>query len=108
MGYNFKNLEDWKKTLPNDYRYAKYKNMLPFICEKMGWCLPENYLLAVFNGINDKGLKEAYAIFLDVEKEMNTIKIKNNKTSEVRLRKNLRILKQKLKTIKKDISLLNL
>ncbi len=108
MNSNFKSFEEWKKTFPRDYIYAKNKKMLPFIFHKMGWELPTHPLLEIFNEIKETKLKEVYNIFLDVEKEMNVIKNKNNKASEVRFRGNVRTLAKKLKTIKTEISLLKL
>ena len=104
MESNFKSVKDWKKAFPKDYTYAKNKNMLPFIYEKMGWVKINDDLLSVFNEIKETELKEVYNIFLGVEKELNIIKNKNNKASGVRIRQNIRALISKLKTVKKEIN----
>ncbi len=108
-----KSFEEWKKSFPDDYRYAKYKNMLPFILHKMGWELPKNESLErfndlkkTFNNLKETKLMEAYNIFLDIEKEINTIKIKNNKASELRFRMSVRELSKTLKKIRREVSLI--
>lgn len=108
-----KSFEEWKKSFPDDYRYAKYKNMLPFILHKMGWELPKNESLERFNDLKERfndlketKLVEAYNIFLEIEKEMNTIKIKNNKASKIRFRVRAKELLKTLKKIRRDVSLI--
>jgi hypothetical protein len=73
MNSNIKSFEEWKKTFPKDYIYAKNKKMLPFIFYKMGWEFSPHPLLDIFNEIKETKLKEVYNIFLDVEDRKSVV-----------------------------------
>ena len=100
----FNSLEEWRKIYPKDYEYSRKKKMLPFICDKMGWELPTNNVLISFNKLKETKLIDIYNVFLEIEKDFNIIKIKENKYSATRFRVNFRNLKKSLITLKRDIS----